>query len=194
MRNNTDSAKLRPRFVDAPPGLSESFQRSQYGGSLGGPIVKNKIFYFLDGERTHQHLQAPVLVAPPFAQYSGSFSAPFTETNLLARADFQLRPSVHSFYRFGYFENTFMTNGQAGFSVYEGKNITHTEVAGVDFVTGSFSNSIRFQYLKTELHRVDATNGSGLPLANFPLALQMGNTGLITGPNNFAPFELLQDN
>jgi len=180
--------------LPAPPGLSEPFQRSQFGGSLGGPIIKNKIFYFLDGERTQKHLQAPVLVAPPFEQYSGTFSAPFTETNLLARADFQLRPSVHFFYRFGYFENKFVTSAQQGFWVYEGKNITHTEVAGVDFVTGSFSNSIRFQYLKTELHRVDATRDSGLPLANFPLALQMGNTGLFTGPNSYVPFITMQNN
>lgn len=180
--------------LPAPSGLSERFQRSQYGGSLGGPIVKNKFFYFLDGERTQQHLQAPVLVAPPFSQYSGSFSAPFTETNLLARADFQLRPSVHAFYRFGYFENTFVTNGQAGFSVYKGKNITHTEVAGLDFVIGSFSNSVRFGYLTTELHRVDATNDSGLPLANFPLNLQMGSTSLFTGPNSYAPFIFIQNN
>jgi len=156
-RDNSLAAAL-----PAPPGLSEPFQRSQYGGSLGGPIIKNKFFYFLDGERTQQHLQAPVLVAPPFAQYSGSFSAPFTETNLLARTDFQFGRSVHAFYRYGYFENTF-ANAQAGFSVYEGKNITHTNVAGVDFVTGSFGNSIRFQYPKTELHRVDATHDSGLP-------------------------------
>jgi hypothetical protein len=180
--------------LPAPPGLSESFQRSQYGGSLGGPIVKNKFFYFSDGERAQQYLQAPVLVASPFTQYSGSFSAPFTETNLLARADFQLRPSVHAFYRFGYFENTFVTNGQAGFSLYKGKNITHTEVAGLDFFTGSFSNSVRFQYLKTELHKVDATNDSRLPLANFPLTLQMGSTGLFTGPNSFAPLIFLQNN
>src|SRR3974390_2516091 len=180
--------------LPAPPGPSASFHCSQYGGSLGGPIIKNKIFYFLDGERTQEHLQAPVLVAPPFEQYSGTFSAPFTETNLLAKADFQLRPSVHFFYRFGYFENKFVTSAQQGFWVYEGKNITHTEVAGVDFVTGSFSNSIRFQYLKTELHRVDATRDSGLPLANFPLALQMGNTGLFTGPNSYVPFITMQNN
>jgi hypothetical protein len=180
--------------LPAPPELTEPFQRSQYGGSLGGPIVKNKFFYFLDGERTQQHLQAPVLVAPPFAQYSGSFSAPFTETNLLARTDFQLRPSVHAFYRFGYFENTFVTSAQTGFWVYKGKNITHTEVAGLDFVTRSFSNSVRFEYLTTELHRFDATNGSGLPLANFPLALQMGSTGLFTGPNSYVPFTFMQNN
>jgi hypothetical protein len=178
--------------LPAPPGLSESFQRSQYGGSLGGPIIKNKIFYFLDGERTQQHLQAPVLIAPPFEQYSGTFSAPFTETNLLARADFQLSRSLRVFYRFGYFENTFVTNDQSGFSVLRGKNITTANVAGLDFVTGTFTNSIRFEYLKTELHRVDATNGSGLPLSNFPLTLNMGSTGLSTGPNNLLGI-LLQD-
>ena len=180
--------------LPAPPGLSESFQRSQYGGSLGGPIVRNKFFYFLDGERTQQHLQAPVLVAPPFEQYSGTFSAPFTETNLLAKADFQVSRSLRAFYRFGYFENTFVTNGQSGFSVYRGKNITRTDVAGLDFITGTFTNSVRFEYLTTELHRVDATHDSGLPLANFPLALQMGSTGLFTGLNSLAPFIFMQNN
>jgi hypothetical protein len=178
--------------LPAPPGLSESFQRSQYGGSQGGPMVKNKFFYFLDGERTQQHLQAPVLVAPPFAQYSGSFSAPFTETNLLARADFQLGRSVHAFYRYGYFENTLVTNAQAGFEIYKGKNVTHTNVVGFDLNSGNFTNSIRLEYLNTEQHRVDATNGSGLPLANFPLALQMGSTGLFTGPSAVVPLIFLQ--
>jgi hypothetical protein len=177
--------------LPAPSGLSESFQRSQYGGSLGGPIIKNKVFYFLDGERTQQHLQAPVLVAPPFERYSGTFSAPFTETNLLARADFQLRRSLRAFYRFGYFENTFVANGGVGFEVYKGKNVTRTNVVGFDFTTGSFTNSIRFEYLKTELHRVDASNGSSLPLANLPLALQVGT--LFTGPNSLAPLIFLQD-
>jgi hypothetical protein len=72
--------------LPAPSGLSEPFQRTQYGGSLGGPIIKNKFLYFLDAERTQQHLQAPILVAPPFAQYSAAFSAPFTETNRRTRA------------------------------------------------------------------------------------------------------------
>ena len=51
--------------LPAPPGLSEPFQRSQYGGRLGGPMIKNKFFYFLDAEHILQHDQAPVLVAPP---------------------------------------------------------------------------------------------------------------------------------
>jgi Carboxypeptidase regulatory-like domain len=178
--------------LPAPPGLSEPFQRSQYGGRLGGPILKNKFFYFLDAERTLQHEQAPVLVAAPFEQYSGSFSSPFHENNIMAKADYQITHTVHAFYRFSYFQNSFTANGGLGFSIYDGKNITRTNVAGFDFNTGSFSHSIRFGYLKTERNTVDGARGSGLPLANFPLDLQMGNTGLQTGPSGNASWAILQ--
>lgn len=178
--------------LPSPPGLSEPFQRGQYGGRLGGPIVKNKFFYFLDGERTLQHEQAPVLVAVPFQQYSGSFSSPFHESNLMAKADYQLANSAHAFYRFSYFQNSFVANGGLGFSIYDGKNVTRAHVAGLDFNTGSFSHSIRLGYLKTARDTIDGTRGSGLPLANFPLDMQMGNTGLLTGPSGNAPTAILQ--
>jgi hypothetical protein len=179
--------------LPAPPGLSEPFQRSQFGGRLGGPVVKNKLFYFVDGERTLQHEQAPVLVAAPFQRYSGSFNAPFRENNLMAKADYQFPHSVHAFYRFSYFQNSFVTNAGAGFSIYAGNNITRSHVAGLDFHTGSFTHSIRFGYLKTERNISDATKDSGLPLSNFPLNIQMGNTGMVTGPNySVAPQLVLQ--
>src|SRR6184192_605668 len=130
--------------LPAPPGLSAPFQRSQYGGRLGGPIIKNKFFYFVDGERTLQHEQAPVLVAAPFQQFSGSFKSPFHDNDLMARTDYQLARSIRLFYRLGYFQNSFTANGGSGFSVYAGKNVTRTHVAGLDCNTGSFSHSIRF--------------------------------------------------
>jgi hypothetical protein len=160
--------------LPTPPGLKEPFQRSQYGGRVGGPVVKNKFFFLLDGERTLQHELAPVLVAAPFEQFSGNFSSPFHENNLMAKADYQLAHSFHAFYRFSYFQNAFAANGGSGFSVYGGKNVTRTHVAGFDFNTGSFSHSVRFGYLKTGLQHVDATSGSNLPLANYPLNIQMG--------------------
>jgi hypothetical protein len=178
--------------LPAPPGLSEPFQRGQFGGRLGGPIIKNKLFYFLDAERILQHEQAPVLVAAPFQQYSGRFTAPFRETSLMAQADYQLTKSLRAFYRFSYFQNGFTANGGLGFSVYGGKNLTRSHVAGFDFNTGSFSHSIRFGYLKTERDTVDGTRGSGLPLANSPLDIQMGNTGLLTGPSGIASWAILQ--
>ena len=178
--------------LPAPPGLSEPFQRSQYGGRVGGAIIKDKFFYFLDGERTLQHEQAPVVVAQPFQQYSGNFRSPYHEHNLIAKADYQLPDSVNVFYRFSYFQNSFVANGGLGFSIYAGKNLTRTHVAGVDFHTGYFSHSIRVGYLKTGRDLSDATRGSGLPLSNYPLNIQMGNTGLITGPSGNAPQTVLQ--
>jgi hypothetical protein len=180
--------------LPAPPGLSEPFQRSQYGGRVGGPILKNRLFYFLDGERTLQHEHAPVLVAPPFDQFSGSFSSPFHENNLMAKADYQLTQSIRTFYRFSYFQNLFTANGGTGFSVYAGKNVTRNHVAGLDFGTGSFSHSIRFGYLKSERNLTDVTQGSNLPLASDRLTIVMGNTGMATGPNFIAPEEALQSN
>src|SRR5205807_9025264 len=43
----------------ALPGPPSPFQRSQFGGNLGGPIKKDKLFFFLDAERTKQDLHAP---------------------------------------------------------------------------------------------------------------------------------------
>jgi Carboxypeptidase regulatory-like domain len=171
--------------LPVPPGLAEPFQRSQYGGGVGGPIIKNKFFYFLDAERTLQQELAPVLVAPPFASYSGSFNAPFHESDLMARADYQLTQSAHAFYRFGYFQNLVTANGGLGFSIYRNKNITRSDVVGFDFNTGSYTHSIRFGYLKTELQAFDATQGSGLPFASYPLQMQLGT--LVTGTSAFVP-------
>jgi Carboxypeptidase regulatory-like domain len=174
--------------------VPEPFQRSQYGGRLGGPILHNKFFYFIDGERTLKHEQAPVVVAVPFQEYTGSFASPFHENSLMAKADWQLSP-VHAFYRFNYFENSFVTNGALGFEVYNGHNITRNHVIGADFNSGHsnlFNHSFRFESLTTERRIWDGTLGSNLPLANEPVALQMGNTGLDTGPNYVAPNLVLQ--
>ena len=146
----------------------------------------------MDGERTVQHEQAPVLVADPFAQFSGNFRSPYHENNLMAKADFQLPHSLRAFYRFSYFQNSFVANGGLGFSVYDGKNVTRAHATGVDFNTGSFTHVIRFGYLKTARDLVDGTRTTTLPLANYPLNLQMGNTGLVTGANSNVPQVILQ--
>jgi len=173
----------------ALPGPPSPFQRSQFGGNIGGPIVKNKAFFFLDAERTKQDLQAPVPISSddPLTSFTGGFSSPFRETNLLARADYNLGNKVKLFYKMSYFQNLAVsTFGAISFQPFQDKNYTRTHTVGADFATGAFSHSIRFEYLKFQNNLSDAVIGTGLPFADYPLSLNIGNS-FATGPNLLAP-------
>ena len=53
-----------------------TFQQNQFGGTLGGPIKKDKIFFFSDyqGQRTVQGLETGVVSVPSPANRTGDFS------------------------------------------------------------------------------------------------------------------------
>src|SRR5579864_4204417 len=65
--------------VDVP------FQRNNFGGELGGPIFKNKLFFFVDAERLKQDLIETVASGGPFTSITGGFNSPFRDTNGVAK-------------------------------------------------------------------------------------------------------------
>jgi hypothetical protein len=70
LRNTSLDAKSF--FATSP----EKFNLNQYGGSIGGPIRKNKTFFFIDGEQKSQrHGQTVTGLVPSLAMRSGDFSA-----------------------------------------------------------------------------------------------------------------------
>jgi hypothetical protein len=85
LRNN----KLDARNYFAAPGLA--FQRNQYGGQLGGPIKKDKIFLFGSIQRSDIREELPFIsTVPTMLMHSGNFSEvsstitnPFTGTPYL---------------------------------------------------------------------------------------------------------------
>ena len=177
-----------------PAGLTAPFQRSQYGGNLGGPIIKDKAFFFVDGERTVQNTHVPIAISDPFSQFSGTFNDPFRETNAIGKLEYNLPHNARAFYRFSYFKNFLDANSGNGYSVYGNKDITRTHVLGLDFNSGKLTHSFRFSYLKFENQIVDATIGTSLPFANLGAQIFMGSSGLTAGPNYLAPQGTPQSN
>jgi carboxypeptidase family protein len=181
-------------FAAALPGPPSPYQRNQDGGNFGGPILKDKVFFFLDAEHTNQNLLAPIVPAPPFDVYTGNTGTPFRETDYDARLDFNLFKNVRMFYRFSYFDSKAVaTGGTIGYQPFQDKNYTRTHVIGADFTTkGNFTHSFRFEYLKFINNLGDTVVGSGLPFANFPVSLNFSSFGFFTGPNFLAPQQTYQ--
>jgi hypothetical protein len=197
LRDSATAAQL-PGPKPAP------FQRHQFGGRLGGPIRKDKLFFFLDAERTKQDLAVPVIFGGPFASLSGTFASPFREVEMMGRLDWQMRPTARLFYRFSYDQNSDVRAFGAvpSFQPFRNRVNTPSHVVGFDFTTGSFTHSIRFGYMKFRDGILDASSeiplGPDNPIPN--VEINIGNIvslpGCIycVGPSFPAPQRTFQSN
>ena len=180
------------------------FQRNQFGGRLGGPILKNKLFFFVDAERIKQDLFNQVATGDPFTSLAGGFSSPFRDTDGIAKLDWQINNNYHAFYRFSYEQNravkAFVANA---FQPFANVDNTPSHVVGLDFTTGSFTHQIRFGYSKFRNGITDAVAGSNvlnpapgieLAIGGDPFCLGFAFDPFCSGPNFLAPQKTYQAN
>jgi hypothetical protein len=159
-----------------------SFQREQFGANLGGAIIKDKVFGFADAERTQQNLTAAEVFSYPFSGLNTVLSEPYREFDTDERVDWNMRGSIRAFYRFNYFQNSDLRPNSSASSTQQlrSTNNTATNALGVDFNTGVYAHSLRFEYLKLRNFVADATSGLGVadnPIPGLGISIGAATTG-----------------
>lgn len=161
--------------ANLPGGTDTYFQRNQFGGNLGGAIIKDKLFFFGDIEHNKQGFGQPVLPQASFSANTGAFASPFHETEGVGRLDYQIGKGYHLFYRFSDNKSSDVTAFvPASFQPLDNTNRTHDHVVGLDFTTGSFTHSIRFGYMKFQNHIATGTSASTPFNPSSPIELAIG--------------------
>ncbi|MBT9330929.1 TonB-dependent receptor [Paracidobacterium acidisoli] len=183
-------------FANAPNGLDAPFQRNQFGGNIGGPILKDKLFIFGDSERIKQESAQVVSLASTFSALNSQFPtypSPFRDTYSTIRLDYNGPWGVHYFARGNYEVNSVASTFGYGYSLYANRDNTPGIAYGADFVTGHFTHSFRGGYEKFHNLISDLTGADSGLYNPFPnIELHIPSSGLYTGPNLLAPQQTYQ--
>ena len=130
------------------------YLRNQFGGDLGGPIVKNKLHFFAAYERTQVDDSFTIFTGAASRQYysavDGVFNKPSHDQMLNLRLDYQINNSQHVFGRYSQEWNLQTWQGCGGAAesnCYDGLIPRHSFVAGHTWTpSASMVNDFRFQY------------------------------------------------
>ncbi len=128
----------------------QDYRRYQYGGSFGGPIVKDKLHYFGAFERTQQDTFQIVSTSGLFPNLDGVFTTPYRENLLTTKVTANINPSNYLSVRYGRNTNSQPygagpqsppNNWGTSANTFNSVNLNHNWVLG-----GSRLNEFIFQY------------------------------------------------
>ncbi len=134
------------------PGLEDPFfARRQMGGSIGGPIKKDKLFFFFNGEFNNQ--DGVVLVAnnhPVWSKLDGPQANPLTFKNTNVKFDYKLNDKHNAFLRFST-DNNHNFNADGGNFLpshwVSTRNVSTQALGGLTSIfTSKLVNDLRYSY------------------------------------------------
>ena len=159
----------------------QDYRRYQYGGSFGGPIVRDKAHYFAAFERTQQDTKQSVNTQGLFPAQDGVFTTPYRENLFTGKVSTQVTPSQFLSVRYGRNTNSQVygagtknpqENWGDSINEFNSINVNHNYVLG-----GSKLNEFIFQYADFA-NNVAARTGA--PQETFP-------NGVVIGYNTNTP-------
>lgn len=193
-------AKANPLlFPNAGDAVKPPFSRQQFGGSIGGPIRKNKAFFFATVEHTRERGNS---IVPGSDQTeigflsSFGYSAvrflpqPFNDTQYTIKTDFNPTPKSAFVVRFAG-QNNNALNDQAGFLIVRtdlsGGNQTLNSLYNI---LGSWTYTASQRVVNQFIYQYSTFNNQILATTDLP-NLTFPN-GIIVGRNGNVPQQTLQ--
>jgi len=130
------------------------FNRNQFGGDLGGPILKNRLHFYTAYERTEVRDSYTIYVPPAvqqfYSSFMGTFSKPSHDQLFNVRGDYQISTKQHLFGRYSQEWNFLSAQGCGGSnlqSCYDGLIPRRSAVVGHTWTPKpTLVNDFRFQY------------------------------------------------
>lgn len=177
----------RPNFASTKP----DFDRKQYGFSLGGPAIKERLFWFGNYEKTQEN--SAISINTPYFPSLTTFKAPFDENSSNVRTDWRVSQNHDFLFRWSRNENS-SVGGFGGIKLPSGGNIntntTHQFVTGLDSALSTrLSNSFRIaatDFKNRVLRPPSDAQAIAIPgLEN--IRILTGDNLLNSGPDNITP-------
>jgi len=105
-------------FAKAAGQAKPNFSRHQYGGAIGGPIVKDKVHFFEAAEALQNNLYDNVVVRLPqfYGSLNGVFKSPEYNHMSFTRGDWQIDQKQNLFVRYAWQVSDFTCEGCAASS------------------------------------------------------------------------------
>ncbi len=105
----------RIAFEQAAGSAEPDFSRHQFGGALGGPVVRDRVHFFTAAERTKNNLYKSVIVQLPqyYGHFNGTFPSPEYNNMVFTRGDVLVTQSQNVFARYAWQDSDFTCEGCA---------------------------------------------------------------------------------
>ena len=155
----------------------QDYRRNQYGGSFGGPIVRDKLQFFAATERTSQETKQTVNTLGLFPSLDGVYPTPYTENLFSGKATANMSPAQYLTVRYGFNQNS-QPYGAASNSTpdnwglsrnrFNSINLNHNWVVG-----GAKLNEFIFQFADFSNH---ISANSSNPYQIFPNTVTTGQS------------------
>jgi hypothetical protein len=183
----SSSWAARPSVAPTKP----EFDRQQYGGNLGGPLVKDRLFLFGNFEKTNE--DSAISIDTPYFPSLTSYPAPFDERSSTARLDWRLPRGNDFFSRWSRNDNANL-GGFGGNAMPSNANVNKNQtqqfVWGLDSAfSARITNGFRaaFTDFKNRVVR-PPLEAQKLTIPGLEEIRIVTDDGLlITGPNNITP-------